>query len=298
MSTRPPFPAEATWLPLLERALAEDLGPGDATSLAVLPADARGHAVIEARCALVACGLPLAAAVFREVDPAVRCAAACEEGEAAEPGQVLARLEGPVTSLLSGERTALNFLGRLCGIATETRHYVDAVAGTGTAIVDTRKTLPGWRVLDKYAVAAGGGTNHRMGLFDALLVKDNHVAAAGGVPAATRAARAGAAEGLHLQVEVESLADARAAADAGADSLLLDNQTPDQIRAIVEALGDRITLEASGGITLENVRAYAETGVHRISIGALTHSAPVADVALEMSSPSQEEARPTGGVAA
>lgn len=289
MSTRPTLPADATWLPLVERALAEDLGAGDATSLAVFAADAKDEAVLEARCDLVVCGLGIAEAVFREVDPDVRFHAERSDGERARAGQVLATLQGRVVSILAAERTALNFLGRLCGVATGTRRYVEAVSGTGARIVDTRKTLPGWRVLDKYAVAVGGGWNHRMGLFDALLVKDNHVAAAGGVAAATRAARAGAASHLHLQVEVESLEDARAAADAGADSLLLDNRTPEQIRRIVEALGDRLTLEASGGITLENVRAYAETGVHRISIGALTHSAPVADLALEM--------RP-GGVAA
>ncbi|NNL66120.1 MAG: carboxylating nicotinate-nucleotide diphosphorylase [Myxococcales bacterium] len=289
MSTRPTLPAEATWLPLVARALAEDLGAGDATSLAVFAAEAKDEAVIEARCDLVVCGLGVAEAVFREVDREIRFHAERADGERAREGQVLATLQGRTVSILSAERTALNFLGRMCGVATGTRRYVEAVSGTGARIVDTRKTLPGWRVLDKYAVAIGGGWNHRMGLFDALLVKDNHVAAAGGVAEATRAARAGAAPHLHLQVEVESLEDARAAADAGADSLLLDNRTPEQIRRIVEALGDRLTLEASGGITLDNVRAYAETGVHRISIGALTHSAPVADLALEM--------RP-GGVAA
>lgn len=282
MSMRPSLPAEATWLPLVDRALAEDLGPGDVTSQAVLSADDKGSAVIEAREDLVVCGLPQAEAVYRRVDPAVGFHAERIEGELVAAGQVLASLQGPVISLLAGERTALNFLGRMCGIASETRRYVAAVSDTETEIVDTRKTLPGWRVLDKYAVAVGGGRNHRMGLFDALLVKDNHVTAAGGVAAATRAARLGAAPHLHLQVEVESLEEARAAAEAGADSLLLDNRTPRQVRAIVAELGERIVLEASGGVSLANVRDYAETGVHRISIGALTHSAPVADVALEM----------------
>jgi len=289
MSTRPPLPAEATWLPLVERALAEDLGPGDATSQAVLPAEAKAEAVIEARQELVVCGLAVAEAVFRLLDPGVRFHAERSDGERVASGRVLASLSGRVRSLLAGERTALNFLGRLCGVATLTRRYVEAVSGTRARIVDTRKTVPGWRVLDKYAVAVGGGLNHRMGLFDALLVKDNHAAAAGGVAAATRAARAHAAPHLHLQVEVESAEDARAAAAAGADSLLLDNLAPDAMRRIVEALGERLPLEASGGVSLENVRRVAETGVQRISIGALTHSAPVADVALEM--------RP-GGVAA
>jgi nicotinate-nucleotide pyrophosphorylase (carboxylating) len=289
MSVRPPLPAEPTWLPLVERALAEDLGPGDATSQAVLPAEVKAEAVIEARQELVACGLAVAEAVFRLMDPSVRFHAERSDGERVAAGRVLATLTGPVRSLLAGERTALNFLGRMCGVATHTRRYVDAVAGTRARIVDTRKTVPGWRVLDKYAVAVGGGLNHRMGLFDALLVKDNHAAAAGGVEAATRAARAHAPPHLHLQVEVESLEDARAAAGAGADSLLLDNLAPEAMRRIVEALDGRLPLEASGGVNLENVRRVAETGVDRISIGALTHSAPVADVAMEM--------RP-GGVAA
>ncbi|HKJ23951.1 MAG TPA: carboxylating nicotinate-nucleotide diphosphorylase [Myxococcota bacterium] len=295
MSTRTPLPAEATWLPLVERALAEDLGPGDVTSEAVIPADAKDVAVIEAREALVVCGLPVARAVFREVDPELRFAAERAEGEPARAGQVLATIEGATRSILSAERTALNFLGRMCGVASLTRRYVDAVAGTRARIVDTRKTLPGWRVLDKYAVAAGGGQNHRMGLFDALLVKDNHVAAAGGVAEATRAARAGAAPHLHLQVEVESLADAVAAADAGADSLLLDNRTPEELAEIVAALGERLTLEASGGVDLASVAAVARSGVHRISIGALTHSAPVADVALEMQRDALARPAPHGG---
>jgi nicotinate-nucleotide pyrophosphorylase (carboxylating) len=297
MSAAPPLPAEATWLPLVERALAEDLGPGDVTSEATLPADAKHAAVIEARQDLVVCGLPVARAVFRAVDPTLRFTPERAEGERVAAGGVLATVEGSTRSILAAERTALNFLGRLCGVATLTHRYVDAVAGTRARIVDTRKTLPGWRVLDKYAVAVGGGVNHRMGLFDAMLVKDNHVAAAGGVAEATRRARAGGPPHLHLQVEVESLEDAVAAADAGADSLLLDNRTPDEMRRIVERLGGRLRLEASGGVTLDNVRAVAETGVDRISVGALTHSARVADVALEMREPGATE-DPAGGVTA
>jgi nicotinate-nucleotide pyrophosphorylase (carboxylating) len=184
--------------------------------------------------------------------------------------------------VLAAERTALNFLGRLCGVATHTRRFVDAVAGTGVEILDTRKTLPGWRVLDKYAVAVGGGRNHRFGLYDALLIKDNHVAAAGGVGAAVRAARAAAPSHLMLQVEVESEAQAAEAIEAGARWLLLDNQTPAQLRLLAERFAGAAVLEASGGVTLANVREIAETGVQRISIGALTHSAPNADVALEL----------------
>ena len=271
-------------MPLVERALGEDLGAGDVTSEAVIPADAKGEAVIEARGALVVCGLAVAQAVFHAVDPRLRFRAERTEGERVAAGQTVASLDGATRSILAAERTALNFLGRLCGVASQTARYVEAVAGTRARIVDTRKTLPGWRVLDKYAVAVGGGQNHRMGLFDAVLVKDNHVAAAGGVAEATRAARAGAAPHLHVQVEVESLADAVAAAEAGADSLLLDNRSTAEIRSMVEALGDRIPLEASGSVTLETVRAIAETGVQRISVGALTHSVRVSDVALEMHS--------------
>jgi nicotinate-nucleotide pyrophosphorylase (carboxylating) len=170
----------------------------------------------------------------------------------------------------------------MAGVATWTRRFVERVAGTGAAIVDTRKTLPGWRALDKYAVAVGGGVNHRAGLYDAVLVKDNHAAAAGGVGPAVKAARAGAPPHLWIQAEVESEADAEAALAAGADALLLDNRSADEVRRLVARFGERAVLEVSGGVTLENVRAYAETGVPRISIGALTHSAPGADVALEV----------------
>jgi nicotinate-nucleotide pyrophosphorylase (carboxylating) len=226
--------------------------------------------------------LEVAAAVFRRVDPGLRFERAHADGERVEAGAVLAAVRGPLRGMLAAERTALNFLGRLCGVATCTARFVEAVAGTGVRILDTRKTLPGWRALDRYAVAVGGGENHRFALDDAVLLKDNHVAAAGGVALAVKAAKAGAPSHLHVQVEVESLEEARAAAESGADSLLLDNRTRAEMRAIVEALGDRLPLEASGGVTLDNVREVAETGVHRISIGALTHSAPAADVALEL----------------
>jgi len=277
----PAPPARSAWLPGVLAALAEDLGPGDATTRAVLPEDVALEAVIEAREPLVVCGQAVVAAVFEalggvEVQPAVA------DGARVDAGAVLARLAGSAWSLLAGERTALNLLGRLCGVATTTRRFVDAVAGTGVAIVDTRKTLPGWRVLEKYAVAVGGGVNHRAGLYDALLVKDNHVAAAGGVRAAVSAARAGAPPHLWLQVEVESEAQAEEALAAGADALLLDNRSAPELAALAKRLRERTLLEASGGVTLANVRAVAETGVHRISIGALTHSAAHADVALEV----------------
>ncbi len=276
------LPLAPTWLPLVELALREDLGSGDVTSNLLIEADRAGRARIEARVPLIVCGLEVARRVFRELDPALRFESLREDGERVAAGSALARVEGPLRSLLAGERTALNFLGRLCGIATFTRRFVDAVAGTPARIVDTRKTLPGWRTLDKYAASVGGARNHRIGLFDGILIKDNHIAAAGGVVQAVTAARAGAPAGLRIQVEVESLAAAREALESGADFLLLDNRSPDELRAIAAAVGGRALLEASGGITLENVRSVAETGVRRISIGALTHSAPGADVALEV----------------
>ena len=274
-------PPLASWLPLLERALAEDLGPGDVTGALVLAEDAVLDAVLEARGTLVVCGLRVAEEAFRRVDARVAPTAASHEGARAGPGQALLRIRGPARAVLAAERTALNFVARMAGVATWTARFVEQVAGTGVAIVDTRKTLPGWRVLDRYAVAVGGGVNHRAGLFDAVLVKDNHAAAAGGVGAAVKAAREGAPPHLWIQAEVESEAEAEAALAAGADALLLDNRSPAELRALASRFRGRTLLEASGGITLENVREVAETGVHRISIGALTHSAPAADVALE-----------------
>jgi nicotinate-nucleotide pyrophosphorylase (carboxylating) len=243
----------------------------------------RGRGRIEARAPLVACGLPVAAAAFRALDPEAVFTVCCAEGDRLRPGEILAEVEGRLLALLAAERTALNFLYRLCGVATLTRRFVDAVAGTGVRILDTRKTVPGWRVLDKYAVAVGGGTNHRSGLFDGILVKDNHVAAAGGVGAAVKAVRAAAPAQLRIQVEVESEAQAEEAIAAGADLLLLDNRSVEELQRLAARFRDRVQLEASGGITLANVRAVAESGVQRVSVGALTHSAPGADVALEIS---------------
>lgn len=278
---RPP-PSRTALLPLVRLALAEDLRGGDLTTELLLPEDRDGRAVIEAREALVVCGLPVAECVFREVDPGIHFAPRRGEGEPAEPGEVLAEVAGSLRSLLAAERTALNFLGRLAGVATLTRRYVERVAGTRARIVDTRKTLPGWRLLDKYATAVGGAQNHRFGLDDGILLKDNHLAAAGGVGPAVKRVLAAAPPHLRVQVEVESLAEAREAVEAGADFLLLDNLRPAELAAIAEALGERAVLEASGGIGLDEVRAVAEAGVHRISVGRLTHSAPAADVALEI----------------
>jgi nicotinate-nucleotide pyrophosphorylase (carboxylating) len=274
------LPHASSWAALVERALAEDLGSGDVTSNACLPASLQLEAEIEARAPLVVCGLEVAAACFAAVDARLEVTLLRRDGDFVVGVTPLARVVGSARSLLAGERVALNFLGRLCGVASLTRRYVEAVSGTGVRILDTRKTLPGWRTLDKYAVAVGGGTNHRFGLYDAVLIKDNHIAAAGGVGAAVKAARASAAPHLAIQVEVESLAQAEEAVQAGAQMLLLDNRTPDELREYALRYGERVSLEASGGVSLANVRAVAESGVHRVSIGALTHSAPAADVAL------------------
>jgi nicotinate-nucleotide pyrophosphorylase (carboxylating) len=279
---RPPLPPRASWAPLVARALEEDLGPGDATSEALLAADAEGAAVIEAREALVVCGLAIAEAVFAAVDPELAIERVWSEGEARERDLPLLGIRGRLRSILAAERTALNFLQRMAGVATWTRRFVHAVEGTGCRVLDTRKTLPGWRVLDKYAAAVGGAANHRMGLYDAVLIKDNHVAAAGGVGPAVRAARAAARPALRIQVEVESADQAEEALAAGAEWLLLDNRGVDELRALATRFRERAVLEASGGVTLGNVRAIAETGVHYVSVGALTHSAPSVDIALEI----------------
>jgi nicotinate-nucleotide pyrophosphorylase (carboxylating) len=282
MSAAPACPPLSAWRPLVERALAEDVGSGDVTSRLTIPADAIGRAQIESREPVIVCGLAVAEEVFRQVDPTVEVERRVHEGDRVGPDVALLYLTGCVRSILTAERTALNFMTRMCGIALQARRFVEAVAGTGTAIVDTRKTLPGWRVLDKYAAASGGAVNHRVGLFDGILLKDNHIAAAGGITQAVKAALAGAPAGLRVQVEVQSVDEADAAVAAGADFLLLDNCDPAICREIAERCGAGVLLESSGGIGLHNVRAHAETGVQRISIGAITHSAPGADLALEM----------------
>ena len=294
-----PPPSEA-WSALLDLALAEDLGgrigehtgervagaidPGDLTSLLVVDAERQGRARIEAREDLTVCGLAVAREVFRRVDDSleVEATAGIEDGAVAHAGQPLLRIHGRYASILTAERTALNFMGRLCGIATQTRRLVDAVRDLPTDLVDTRKTTPGWRLLEKYAVAVGGGVNHRIGLFDALLVKDNHIAAAGSLDAAVERALARAPEGIPVQIEVESEAAADRAIELGCRFLLLDNLDPTTIRRIVHRHGADVLLEASGGIGPDNLRAYAETGVARISMGALTHSVRSADLALEI----------------
>ncbi len=265
---------------IVARALAEDLGGGDVTSAATVDEDARACAVIALKEDGIVYGLRVAELAFRALDPGVGVQRHVAEGSWADPGPVL-ELTGMARALLGAERTALNFLQRLSGIATLTARCVRAVEGRGARILDTRKTTPGMRALEKAAVRAGGGVNHRAGLYDAILIKENHVTLAGGVAEAVRSARAAAPE-LPVEVECRSLADVDAALAAGAPRLLLDNMTPESLREVVEHVGGRATLEASGGVTLENVGEIAATGVEFISMGALTHSAPALDLSLIM----------------
>jgi nicotinate-nucleotide pyrophosphorylase (carboxylating) len=265
----------------VEVALAEDVGTGDVTTEATVPAEAVGTAEILLKEPGVVCGLAVAEAVFRALDDDVRFEALVEEGAAvSDVPAVVARVTGSEQAILTGERVALNFLGRLSGIATLTRRYADAVSGTGAAVLDTRKTTPGLRVLEKHAVACGGGKNHRFGLDDAVLVKDNHLRAAGSVARAVEHVRA--LTELPVEVECETLDQVREALAAGVDAILLDNMTLDELRTAVAVAGGKARLEASGGVTLDNIRSVAETGVDEISVGALTHSARSLDVSLEL----------------
>jgi nicotinate-nucleotide pyrophosphorylase (carboxylating) len=272
---------------LIERALAEDLGDGDITTRAVVPDGAQARAVIRQKEPGVVAGVGAARAVFARVDPELEFVAHCPEGMWREAGAV-AEIIGSGASMLAGERVALNFLGRLSGVATLTARYVRAVEGTGARILDTRKTTPGMRELEKAAVRAGGGVSHRSGLYDGILVKENHAALAGGVGEATRLAlqaapapaAAAGSEPFLVEVECATLAEVEDALAAGVPRVLLDNMAPDELRRAVELANGRAELEASGGITLENVREVAETGVDYISVGALTHSAPALDVSL------------------
>jgi len=260
--------------------LAEDLGEGgDVTSEAVIPVDARFRGVMDSRDAIVVAGLPIAEAFFRKLDPEVEIELLCDEGQKVEAGADLLRVAGRARALLTAERSALNVVQHLSGIATLTRRYVDAIAGTGAILLDTRKTLPGLRLLEKYATRMGGAQNHRMGLWDAAMIKDNHVAVAGGVgEAVRRAAGAGIAS---IIVEVDRLDQLAPALAAGATHLLLDNMEPDVLREAVRTVGGRVPTEASGGVTLETIRAKAETGVTYVSVGRITQSAPAADIGLD-----------------
>jgi nicotinate-nucleotide pyrophosphorylase (carboxylating) len=266
-------------LELIDRALAEDLGEGDLTTRAVVPEGAQARARIEQKAPGVPAGLGVARLVFERVDPMLRWRAHAAEGEWREGG-LMAELAGDAGAILSGERVALNFLGRLSGIATLTARYVSAVEGTGARILDTRKTTPGLRALEKEAVRAGGGLSNRAGLYDAILVKENHAALAGGVAQAAQRALERAPSGATVEVECATLEEVEGALAAGVPHLLLDNMSLDELRGAVALAGRRAELEASGGIDLDTVRAVAETGVDYISVGALTHSAPALDVSL------------------
>ncbi len=289
-----PAPARAA---LVARVLAEDLGDaGDVTSEAMVDADARARAVLRPRSAGIACGMRLAAEVLAQAAPGAHCSAHVRDGERVGPGAAMLSVEGPLRGILAAERTMLNFVGRLSGVATRTAEFVAAVAGTRTTVLDTRKTTPGLRALEKHAVRCGGGANHRIGLFDAMLVKDNHVAGLAPAAMAARVAEAACrARARHalafVEVECDDLEQFRAivALPAGTvDIALLDNMGLDALRACValrDASAPALRLEASGGIRLETVRAIAETGIDRISVGALTHSAPCLDVGLDIGTP-------------
>ena len=262
-----------------EAALAEDLGSGDLTA-SLIPADKPGNATVVCRELAVLCGSAWFEAVFRRLDPNVQITWQARDGDVLEEGQVFCELRGNARALLSGERTALNFLQLLSATATRTRKYVNAVKGLKAAILDTRKTIPGLRHAQKYAVSVGGGKNHRTGLYDGVLIKENHIMAAGGIGAALRAAQAATPPGVIIEIEVESLADLIEAINHGAKLVLLDNFTVDQLREAVRFAGGRAELEASGGVDIKTVRDIAETGVDRISIGALTKDVKAIDLSM------------------
>ena len=270
------------YLPLVMAALAEDIGGGAATPLALVPEDSIATAVMTAREPLVMAGVDLALAAFEQVDGRVEFDIEVLDGQQGVLGQALLRVQGPTRALLTAERTALNFVQRLAGVATLTAQFVEKIVGTQAQILDTRKTTPGWRALEKYAVACGGGTNHRVGLYDQLMIKDNHLAVVGGdVAEAMRLAREASPE-LKIEVEADTVDQAQTAAVAGADIILLDNMNCDELREAIRRIDGRARIDASGGVTLETVREIAETGVDFISVGALTHSASSVDIALDI----------------
>ncbi|MDP9494011.1 MAG: carboxylating nicotinate-nucleotide diphosphorylase [Actinomycetota bacterium] len=264
------------------RALAEDLGTlGDVTTDACIAEEALARAEMVARSAGVVAGLEVAAYVFESIDPVSTLTPLVGDGDLVSPGQVIATVAGLARSLLRAERTALNLLGRMSGVATATALFVTAVEGTGARISDTRKTMPGMRLLDKYSVLTGGGVNHRLGLFDAVLIKDNHIAASGGIESAVKAARERVGPDVMVEVEVENLEQLEVVLATEADRVLLDNMDLETLRLAVEKTEGRVVTEASGGVTLDNVRSIAATGVDIISVGWITHSAPQMDIALD-----------------
>ena len=267
--------------PIIEAALREDMPEGDITSEGIIPADARSEAIFLAKEDGILAGLEIARRVFEKIDLAVEFTGKIQDGAAFRKSDILACVEGPSVVLLKGERTALNFLQRLSGIATETRRFVDAVAGTKAKILDTRKTTPGLRLLEKYAVKMGGGTNHRLNLSDMVLIKDNHLRYVGSVTETVRRARSTIRPGIRIEVEAADLSQVRDALAAGADMIMLDNMTLELMREAVALAAGRVPLEASGNMSLDRVRAVAETGVDFISVGALTHSARAVDISLD-----------------
>jgi nicotinate-nucleotide pyrophosphorylase (carboxylating) len=265
---------------LIRNALEEDIGAGDVTTTAVLTGTETGAARAVAKTDLVLAGIDVFRRTFLLLDPEIRFTAHFEDGRTIKRGEILAELTGGLAGILTAERTALNFLQRLSGIATTTRFYVEAVTGTRARILDTRKTAPGLRILDKYAVRIGGGGNHRFALYDGVLIKDNHITAAGGITPAIDRARQHIPHTLKIEVEVKNIAEVREALAAGADAVMLDNMTPGAMGEAVLLIGGRVPVEASGNVTLANVRQIAETGVDFISVGALTHSVTAADISL------------------
>jgi nicotinate-nucleotide pyrophosphorylase (carboxylating) len=287
-----PVLPHAMILDAVKAALAEDLGrAGDITSAATIPADANANASFVARQPGVIAGLPLAEATFAAIDPHLRFETAVSDGETVDVGGVVARVEGNARSILAGERVALNYLCHLSGIATATAALVASVSHTNAKILDTRKTTPGLRAFEKYAVRCGGGTNHRIGLYDAVLIKDNHIAVAGGVAAAIRKARASVGTGKRIEVEVGSLAELAAAMAERPDIVMLDNMSLDEMRRAVRVAAGRAVTEASGNVTLDRVAGIAETGVDTISSGWITHSAPALDIALDVEIRASEPAK-------
>jgi nicotinate-nucleotide pyrophosphorylase (carboxylating) len=271
---------------LVQLALSEDIGAGDITTIALIPEDERARAVIVARQRLAVAGLPLAEMVFTALDSEIDCHIEAAEGDMVDEGTVLMRLDGRARTILTGERTALNFIQHLCGIATHTSRFVDKVANGKTIILDTRKTIPGFRKLQKYAVLMGGGENHRFGLYDSILIKDNHLTlVAGKGPGKIKRAIMMSRDAFPqkpVEIEVETIEELSEALEAGAETVLLDNFSPEELAQAVRLGGEQTRLEASGGINLETIAAMASTGIETISLGCLTHSAPAADIALEL----------------
>ena len=282
----PAFPVDEHELRLIDLALGEDKGSGDWTTQWTVPARTRAEAVISAKTDGVIAGMAIASAVFLRLDPRVELTSVCSDGDRIHAGDIVFSIKGPARTILTGERTALNFLQRLSGIATLTRAFVDAVAGTGAVILDTRKTTPAWRALEKSAVRAGGAQNHRFGLFDMVLIKENHSEIAGGIAEAVRRVKDANDRALRIEVEVRNKEELKTALEAGCDRILLDNMDVQAIREAVRIIrksAPRMEIEASGNMTLGRVRSVAEAGVNFISVGALTHSAIALDLSLQMS---------------